>query len=256
MSNIKRTDKGRTHLVIPDSHAQPGYNNNRYDWLGKLIADVKPDVIINIGDHWDMPSLCSYDYGKKGFEGRRFKKDVAVGIEANDRVATAGRAAYRDAEKVFCYGNHEARINRVVESDAKMEGVIGLHSLQVEDYYDRSVGFLDAARIDGVNYSHYFTSGVMGRPIGGEHPAYQLISKKHESCTQGHSHMLDYCRRVGPKGHAVLGCAVGCYFDYHADYAGPANEMYWRGIVVKRNVCRGDYDPEFITLSNIRKAYR
>ena len=64
---------GKTHLVIPDSHAHPDYSNERYDWLAELILDIKPDVVIDIGDWFDMPSLCSYDRGTKGFEGRRFQ---------------------------------------------------------------------------------------------------------------------------------------------------------------------------------------
>ena len=40
----------RTHLVIPDGHAHPDFHNKRAEWLGALIADVKPDVVINIGD--------------------------------------------------------------------------------------------------------------------------------------------------------------------------------------------------------------
>lgn len=35
-----RNVPGKVHLVIPDSHAHPDYNNNRADWLGELIADV------------------------------------------------------------------------------------------------------------------------------------------------------------------------------------------------------------------------
>ena len=45
---------GRTHLVIGDSHAKPGINNDRYTWAGRLAVDLKPDVIIDIGDWADM----------------------------------------------------------------------------------------------------------------------------------------------------------------------------------------------------------
>ena len=76
----------KIHLVIPDSHAHPDFNNDRFDWLGHLINDVKPDVVVDIGDMFDMPSLCSYDKGTKGFEGRRYRADIAAGIEAQDRM--------------------------------------------------------------------------------------------------------------------------------------------------------------------------
>ena len=70
------------HLVIGDSHAKPGISNRRFEWLGKLILDEKPDVIIDIGDFEDMPSLSSYDVGKKSYEGRRYIKDLESAWEA------------------------------------------------------------------------------------------------------------------------------------------------------------------------------
>jgi hypothetical protein len=34
----------------------------------------------------DMPSLCTYDKGTKGFEGRRYKQDVNVTLDAQERM--------------------------------------------------------------------------------------------------------------------------------------------------------------------------
>jgi predicted MPP superfamily phosphohydrolase len=44
---------GKTHLIIPDPHAHPDFNNDRAVWLGELIKDLKPDVVVNLGDMWD-----------------------------------------------------------------------------------------------------------------------------------------------------------------------------------------------------------
>lgn len=252
---IKTSDRGRTHLIIPDSHADPQHNLNRYEWLGKMIADLKPDVIVNIGDHWDMPSLSIYDRGKRGFEGRRYKKDIKAGIEANAIMTHYAKGAWKNAQKVFCIGNHEERIARVGANDAALDGVVGYDDLELDSFYDVVGAFLEPVIVDGVHYAHYFTSGVMGRPIGGEHPAYTLVSKKHASVTQGHNHLLDYCIRHNPDGRKIMGMTVGCYFDYHADYAGPANDMYWRGIVVKNNVNRGEYNPYFMEISEVKRIY-
>lgn len=69
-------------LVIGDPHATPHHNNSRFELLGKFIVDRQPEVIVNIGDMADMPSLCSYDKGLRSFEGRRYKHDVASVIDA------------------------------------------------------------------------------------------------------------------------------------------------------------------------------
>jgi hypothetical protein len=95
----------------------------------------------------------------------------------------------------------------------------------------------------------------MGRAIGGERPAYTLLTKQFASCTQGHSHLLDYCRRVDPNGNSILGLTVGCFFDYHADWAGPSNKFYWRGVIICRNVENGDYDLECISMKRLKDVY-
>ncbi len=247
---------GKTHLVIPDSHAHPDYHNKRFDWLGKLILDVKPDVVINIGDMADMPSLCSYDYGTKGFEGRRYKKDVASVIDANERMWYPMRnAKKRQPRKVFTLGNHENRITRAVEKDAKLDGVLGLEDLELEAFGWEVRPFLEIVMIDGVAYTHYFTSGVMGRPIGGMHPAYSLITKQYQSCTQGHSHTRDFCHRTRADGVDILGLSVGCYIDQRMDWAGPANDLWWSGVVLKTEVENGMYDHQWISMKTIKETY-
>ena len=64
------------HLIIPDTQVKRDVDLSYLEWIGKYIVDKKPDVIVQIGDFADMPSLSSYDVGKKSFEGRRYKDDI------------------------------------------------------------------------------------------------------------------------------------------------------------------------------------
>ena len=73
-------------LIIGDPHAHPDYDNKRFTALGKYILKTKPDIIVCLGDFADMPSLSSYDKGTKGFEGRRYKKDVNAVIDAQEKL--------------------------------------------------------------------------------------------------------------------------------------------------------------------------
>ena len=70
------------HLIIPDTQVKPGHPIDHLRWAGQYAVDKKPDVIIHIGDHFDMPSLSSWDVGKKSFAGRRYTDDVEAGIAA------------------------------------------------------------------------------------------------------------------------------------------------------------------------------
>jgi hypothetical protein len=68
------------HLIIPDTQVKPNTPIDHLNWAGQYAVKMRPDVIVMIGDHWDMESLSSYDKGKKSFEGRRYTKDIEAGI--------------------------------------------------------------------------------------------------------------------------------------------------------------------------------
>ena len=74
------------HCVIPDCQVKDGVDLSYLTWVGKYIVDKKPDVVIQIGDFADMPSLSSYDVGKKSFEGRRYKTDIEVTKKAMEML--------------------------------------------------------------------------------------------------------------------------------------------------------------------------
>ena len=53
------------HAIIPDCQVKDGVDLSYLTWVGKYLVEKKPDVIVQIGDFADMPSLSSYDVGKK-----------------------------------------------------------------------------------------------------------------------------------------------------------------------------------------------
>jgi hypothetical protein len=233
-----------THLILPDPHAHFQHNNNRALWVGALIADVKPDVVINLGDTWDMPSLSGFDKGKKQFQGRTYSQDINAGIDFNDKLWHEVRKHKRRMpRRVFLIGNHEQRIERAINSQPELEGAIGYRDLQLERYYDEIIPYAGdtpgVCFIDGVAYAHYFVSGIMGRAIGGEYPADALLSKKHQSCTQGHTHVFAIGRDTREDGTKLIGCVSGVYQDYSSDWAGDVNKLWDRGVLIKRAVETG-----------------
>lgn len=250
----------KTHLVIPDSHAHPKHHNKRAEWLGELIADVKPDVVVHIGDSADMPSLASYDKGKKSFQGRTYKADVNAHCDFQERLWHRVRRRKKGLPRsVFCVGNHEHRISRAIEFQPELEGAIGMDDLTLTTWYDEVVDYKGGTpgiiEIDGVNYAHYFVSGVMGRAIGGEHPAHSLIRQQLGTCVAGHLHTSNWVNRQGVNGTRIHGLLSGCYLDYQPDWAGHTADLWWRGVVVLRGVEKGDFSPEFININQLKRAY-
>lgn len=258
----------KTYLVIPDAHATPLHHNKRFDILSRFILDRKPDVIVNIGDFADMPSLCSYDKGKKSFEGRRYKDDILATIDAQERIfgpidkfnaqQRATKHKQYQPELILTLGNHEHRINRVTEMQAELDGAISVADLEYEKFGWEVIPYGTPILRDGVVFCHNFPSGIMGRAISGEHPAHSLITKMHQSCIAGHSHIRDFCERTAADGRRLLGLVVGCFLDIdqHEDYAGEfGNKMWWKGLVMLHDVENGEFEPEFINIKQLYKIY-
>lgn len=251
----------KKHLVIADQHAHPNFSNERADWLGQLIKDTKPEVVINIGDAADLESLSAIDKGKRAAIGRNYQFDIDAHLEFQERlweplIGQKKKLPYR----VFLIGNHEQRIEKHLEQFPEFEGKISLADLELSHFYDYIVYYdgmcPGTIELDGIHYAHYFVSGVKGQPIGGVHPADSLITNKLSSCTSGHLHLADWSIRPTASGDKLMGCFVGVYQDYDNNWSGaPIGSQWWRGVVLKHDVANGQYDPEFISLERLRKEY-
>jgi hypothetical protein len=248
----KNRDKiGRMHMVIFDTQVKPGVPVDNLRWIGKYAADKQPDVIVHIGDHWDMPSLSSYDKGKKAFEGRRYRADVEAGNLAfqmlDDEIR---RAKGYSPRKVFVRGNHEYRIARAVESQAELDGAIGYHDLDTRDWEVHD--FLKVVVIDGVSYAHYFANPMNGRPYGGQ--AATRLKTIGTTFVMGHQQILDMATRIvnGRSQHALI---CGASYLHDEDYLGYQGNSYWRGIAILHEVDRGSYDIMLVSMNYLCRRY-
>ncbi len=249
----------KTHVVFSDAHAHPAHNNDRAGWLGRLILDLKPDVVVNLGDLADMPSLSSYDKGTKGFQGRTYKSDVDSALDFQDRLFTPIRQAKRK-KPVFVWvdGNHEHRISKAVNLQSELDGTIASSDVRARGWdelveYD---GLYPGTHGEsGITYGHFLVSGIMGRPIGGERHAYSLINKKLQSVTVGHTHVFDFHLRPRTDGTKAQALVMPCFMDYECDWAGQSGKMWSKGLVIKRNVEDGMYDMEYVSMERLKKEY-
>ena len=250
-------------LVIPDVQVKPGNDFKFLTTIGNYIVEKKPDIIVNLGDFADMPSLSSYDVGKKAFEGRRYKTDVETvhtAMEAlleplerfNERARTQHRERY-NPRRVLCLGNHEARIERAVENDAKLEGVLSSDDLKYREYGWEVYPFLDVVVINNIAFSHYFTTGVMGRPCTS---AQMMLTKKHMSCIAGHQQGLQFATSYRADGRRITSIIAGSCYEHNEDYMGPQGNHHYRGIVMLNDVTPdGEFDIMPVSLRYLRNKY-
>jgi hypothetical protein len=247
-------------LVLPDVQAKPGNDFSFLTSIGNYIVAKKPDVIVNIGDFADMESLSTYDRGLKSFEGRSYQKDIWAAREAMDALLTPifeyNKRAKQTKNKqykprmVLTLGNHENRINRAINEDRKLDGLISTDDLPYQDW--EVFPFLQVVIIEGVAFSHYFTSGVKGLAIT---TAQALFTKKHMSCVAGHQQgrQIAFAKRADGRGMTSL--IIGSCYEHDEQYMGPQENFHWRGLYLLHNVHDGSFDECAVPLSYIKEHY-
>jgi len=250
----------KTILIVPDSHATPEAGNERADYLAKLTIDLQPDIVVNLGDQWDLSSLSSYDKGTRSFQGRSYRADVEAGREFSSRWWDPVKSRKKKLpRRVFLIGNHEQRIDRTLDLSPELAGTVGYENLELDRYYDEVVHYAGQTpgqiEIEGIQFAHYFVTGVSGRPVSGERPAHMLLAKYGVSCIQGHTHILDYATRKSPFGRVVHGAVLGCYHDHTPGWAGNIANMWRPGVAILHNVEDGNFDFQWTSLDSLKKEY-
>ena len=250
------------HLIIFDMQVTPQSDLRHLPAIGNYIVEHQPEVLICIGDWWDMFSLNHYDKGTKKAEGARYQEDIDAGKKAMwsmlrpVRQYNEGRAAVKKKQyrpkMHFTLGNHEIRINKHVNAHAILDGAIGLHDLKLQEFGWTVHDFLEPVIIDGVEYVHYVQNRNSPSPKASSKIA---MDQTKISVTQGHRPCLDISTGWSDEKGMMWSITCGASYLDDEEYKGPQGNKHWRGIVHKRNVHNGDFDPTFLRLETLMKEY-
>lgn len=249
-------------LVIPDCQVKEGTPTEHLTWAGKAICEYRPDVVVNIGDFADMPSLSSHDIkGSKYFEGLRYQKDVDATKAAMQKLLQPLRELQKKQKEqkhkpykprmVLTLGNHENRIDRAVNNNPMLEGLISVQDLEYEKDWEVHP-FLHPVFIDGVGFNHYWPVGAMGRPAAS--PA-AIISKLHMSCVAGHQQGKQVAYGKRADGQPICAIVVGSYYLHDESYMDKLSNRHWRGLLVMNDVNDGHFDEMFLSIEYLGKKY-
>ena len=249
----------KTYVLLPDQHADPGHNNDRADWMGRLIADVKPDVLVNIGDAADMASLSTHNLVSVG----SYEEDINAHLSFQERLFAPMKVAKkRQPRKVFLVGNHEYRITRTIENNPQFAGEkfgLSMKDLDLDRHYHNVVQYESdtpgVINLDGIDFAHFFISGVMGRPIGGVNHARAMVLKNMCSSIQGHSHLLDYAEVTNSSGKTFQGMVVGVGSDQAPGWAGLRAKLWRPGVAILRGVKGGNFSFQWVNMKDLKKEY-
>jgi len=248
--------------VIPDSQVKKDVDLSYLAHIGQYIVDKQPDVIVHLGDFADMPSLSSYDIGKKSFEGRRYTKDIEAVQEAMGMLLTPMQLLqarqYHDKKKIYrprqilTLGNHENRIDRAINNDPKLEGLISMNDLGYEGFGWEVYPFLKPVVVEGVAFSHYFTTGQAGKAAS---TANAQLNKKHMSCVAGHQQGLQIATAHRADGQRLTSIIAGSCYLHDEDYLGEQANIHWRGVLMLHDVHDGEFDLMPVSLKYLKQRY-
>lgn len=237
------------HFVLPDTQVKPGVPTNHLTAAANYIVEKRPQVIVHLGDHFDMPSLSSYDKGSRKAEGTRYQADVDAGIAGMETLLRPIQELQRKQAKqkikqykprmVFLLGNHEDRIARHVNANAELEGKVGFHDLMLEEMGWEVHEFKEPVCIDGIYYAHYFYNPMTGRPYGGV--IHTRLKNLGFSFTMGHQQGLEVAIRPLNNGECHRGLIAGSFYQHEEEYKGPQANEHWRGCIYKHEVEKGNY---------------
>lgn len=253
----------RRHLIIPDTQVRPGVPLDHLKAAAHAIVEYRPDVVVHIGDHWDMPSCSSHsEPGSIEMEGSRIRADIEVGNEAwemlfgpmHKEVARIKKAKRKhwNPELHYFRGNHEDRLDRLVGRTPQFEGVVST-DLMLTPGFERHP-YLEIAELDGIWYSHYFANTHSGRPIGGSID--NRLNRIGRSFVQGHEQGFLYGVRQFPGKLTRHGLVAGSFYMHDEKYRGLQSNSEWRGIVMLNEVRDGgNYDIMPLSMDYLLRRY-
>jgi Calcineurin-like phosphoesterase len=270
----KPANKPESLLVIGDPHSVPDHKCNLEiaELIGKFVAQTNPSLVWCAGDLATFNSLSSYDKGKQASVGRTYGKDVAMAVEWQDRFR---HFADKSPNRPIYYlneGNHEHRIHVALDLDNTLVGALSYSDLQFDKYWNHVCWYSGATPGvltlpgTGLIAAHFFTQGNYLRAVAGLHTAATMNRLNMVSSIQAHSHLYDHKIARRADGQFIQGLVAGCVIcdrrdkdgkllAYH-DWAGAANETWWRGICYLTNLDgKGGYDLSTVRLSSLRKMF-
>lgn len=243
-------------FIIPDTQCQPGEPIQHLRWVGQAIKRYKPDYVVHLGDHWDFPSLSTWSgLGSRDKENARIHADIKIGNDGLD-LLQEGMDGFEPKRKIILRGNHEHRLQRYIDSDPRLAGVLGWHLLNDTDHGWEVVpyhhGSPKAIKLEGIQFAHYFANPNTGKPISGT--ITNRLNKIGESFVQGHQQGLYQGNMPYPTGITRHGIVAGSCYLHDEGYKGMANN-HWRGVVVLNEVRDGTFCEMPLTLNYLCQEY-
>jgi len=255
---VQDNNQGLRIVVIPDAQVKPESNISHIIAAGKYISEHKPDVVVVIGDWWDMLSLSRFG-SALDLDGRRVIADINAGYNAMEKLLE--RFYNKDGYKprlVFTVGNHDpmVRIPRLVSELPHLQGFVPDDSKRwLEEKGFEVYDFLDVVNIGGIRFSHYFQNPHSAKksPLSGQIDS--MLKNAGFSFVQGHTQGIKIGKHYLGDGTHRVGIVAGSFYQEDESYMGMQGNKHWMGIIHLHEVKDGGADIAEISMNYLLRKY-
>jgi hypothetical protein len=263
--NIKKNRKrdlsrGKRMIVIPDCQVKVGCPTDHIDAAARYVVEQRPDIILCLGDFWDMPSLSVFN-SVRAAEGLRMRDDLDAGNNAMNSFMDIVRRGIKKKDMprlVFLFGNHtlSVRLKRFMEKHPEVEGMI--HD-ETEPFLEKHgwevYPFLDVVDIEGIQCSHYIQNphSLKGAPLGGAIDT--MMKNAGHSFIMGHQQTYKYGKHFLSDGSVRIGIVAGAFYQHDEDYMSIQGNKHWRGIFMLNEVKNGNADMCEVSMDFLLRNY-
>ena len=251
--NVWQYNKKISVGFLPDAHCFPGHDDEPVKAVARWFSEQGIDLLVNIGDFNDMPSLSSYDKGTSKIDGLRVAHELEYSREMLDLFDDNLDGHF--PEKIMTLGNHEQRLYRHGSTNPELEGIFGDDPFGYKEYGYAAYKYLDIVKINGLAFSHAFVnplSLIGSLQAGSAEVRMKNVGMPHV-CGHQHGPLVHGQRKLGD-GASVSTLVIGCCHTESHDYWGLGKDVF-RGAAILKNVWNGSYDLEIKELSNLLEEY-
>ncbi|UPJ35840.1 hypothetical protein IVB45_02170 [Bradyrhizobium sp. 4] len=172
------------------------------------MADIRLDGYLQLGDVVDLDCISAHNKNNlRAVEGKRLMLDYDHTAEMLDRHQKIIRARNKAAEFVILEGNHEFRLERYIDANPALEGMVEVPTaLEFGRRKIRWVPSWSTGKMFTIGKANF----IHGR-YGGEHHAKKHVSKYGCNIFYGHIHDVQtYSAEMLGQENTMVGQSLGC----------------------------------------------
>lgn len=195
------TDGLKKYLIFGDSHLETLREvDNSYLLFKEVVKKTRPDVIVCLGDLLDLSYISHFaELGET--EGKRLSTDIELFKEELKYFKK-----YAKERVVFLQGNHEDRLNKLLNKNPVLIGMIDLEKICSEI----GIEYIPTPKQPYKLLNDlYITHGLTFT----KHFCAKLADTVGCSIVQGHTHRTQQFVQTFPDGRVVKGYGVGSLTD-------------------------------------------